>query len=130
MDEAQKSLSIYMPYLAFSLSDLLSSPSFSPHPFPPQDNIDDHVLHAFGTLFNVISKSIMVQILFALEFLHQDQKIAHRDIKPENIMFTKEGCMKLIDFGVAYKDDEKDVDRIRDLWPEYKNNLYFEVSTQ
>lgn len=124
MDEAQASLDIYMPFLAISLSDLLSSPSFSPHPFLQEDN----VRHTSGKLFNVISRSIMIQTLFALAFLHQDHKIAHRDIKPGNIMFSEEGCVKLIDFGVAYED--RDVEKRGDLWPECKDNLYFEVSTQ
>jgi cyclin-dependent kinase 8/11 len=115
-----------MPYLPISLSDLLASPYFSPHHFPAQGTPDP----SYEEQFNVISKSIMVQVLSALAFLHHESRqIAHRDLKPQNIMFTKEGCVKLIDFGVAYQQDELDVDKRRDLWPEHKKRLYFEVST-
>ena len=125
-DDVQKVLNIYMPYLPISLSDLLASPYFSPHPFPPEDSPDPFCEEQF----NVISKGIMVQVLSAVAFLHhQDRQIAHRDLKPQNIMFTKEGCVKLIDFGVSYQQDELDVDKSHDLWPEYANRLYFEVST-
>uniref|UniRef100_A0A7S4P4D8 Non-specific serine/threonine protein kinase n=1 Tax=Paramoeba aestuarina TaxID=180227 RepID=A0A7S4P4D8_9EUKA len=39
-------------------------------------------------------------VLLALESLHKIH-ICHRDLKSENIMFTKEGEVKLIDFGLA-----------------------------
>lgn len=35
-----------------------------------------------------------------LEYLH-GIGITHRDLKPENIMLSKEGHLKLIDFGTA-----------------------------
>ena len=41
-----------------------------------------------------------IQICSALEHAHRKQ-IVHRDIKPHNIMVTKEGVLKVTDFGVA-----------------------------
>ncbi len=43
---------------------------------------------------------ISLQIASALEHAHSKQ-IIHRDLKPENIMITKEGRVKITDFGIA-----------------------------
>jgi hypothetical protein len=43
---------------------------------------------------------IIVQACHGLGYAHQ-QGIVHRDIKPGNIMVLKDGCVKIVDFGIA-----------------------------
>lgn len=51
-------------------------------------------------------KDIMHNLFLALGHCHS-QNIAHRDLKPENIVIGREGQLKLIDFGLAQKFDDK-----------------------
>lgn len=126
-DDEQSMQNIYMPFLPISLVQLLASPHFSAHPVP--FSTPEGICASQEERFTVIAKSLMFQVLCAVAFLHDTaRKVAHRDIKPGNIMFSKEGCVKLIDFGISSK-NEPDTEKIHDIWPESQNRLYFEVST-
>lgn len=47
-----------------------------------------------------VIKSVLWQTLQALNFCHKHNCI-HRDVKPENILITKQGMIKICDFGFA-----------------------------
>ena len=45
-------------------------------------------------------KGYMWQLLHGLNFVHQ-HNVIHRDIKPENLLISKNGALKICDFGFA-----------------------------
>jgi serine/threonine-protein kinase len=50
--------------------------------------------------------NIALQICDALDTMHK-HGVVHRDLKPENIMVDDQDCIKLIDFGIAMKEDAR-----------------------
>ena len=73
---------------------------------PPPEYADGSdlftLLHKYG---GRLSEKLAVQLVMepflrVMHYLHT-RAIIHRDIKPENIMFTRNMCLKLGDFGLA-----------------------------
>jgi cyclin-dependent kinase 6 len=58
-------------------------------------------MRAFGEKLKADKISdLMRQMLVGVDFLHVN-RIIHRDLKPQNILVTKEGLVKIADFGLA-----------------------------
>lgn len=45
-------------------------------------------------------KSFLFQLLKGIENCHKN-KVLHRDLKPQNLLISREGILKLADFGLA-----------------------------
>ena len=50
------------------------------------------VAHLFGSRFQVIS---------ALHYLQSQLQVIHRDVKPSNILISRDGNVKMCDFGIS-----------------------------
>lgn len=58
------------------------------------------VLMKNGPVAPAQAVDVVSQVLAALEHAHE-QGIVHRDVKPENILITRQGVVKVADFGLA-----------------------------
>src|SRR5262245_34234022 len=58
------------------------------------------LLNQEGVLASAQAVDVLEQTLAALQHAHR-QGIVHRDIKPENLMVTRDGVVKVADFGLA-----------------------------
>jgi serine/threonine-protein kinase len=66
------------------------------------DTLDRLLVH--GPLHVDQTLEIASQIIAALDAAHE-QGIVHRDLKPSNIALTKSGVVKVLDFGLAKRED-------------------------
>jgi uncharacterized protein (TIGR02145 family) len=67
--------------------------------------LDEHINNISGPINEEQLIPLFLQILDAFEYAHKN-KIVHRDIKPSNFIITKDGKIKVLDFGIAKIMDE------------------------
>jgi eukaryotic-like serine/threonine-protein kinase len=74
-------------------------------------------LAAFCKAEDALPVDVVVEIVFkcakALHYAHS-RGVIHRDIKPSNILYTQEGDVRIIDFGIALVADS-DISRIEGI---------------
>lgn len=64
-------------------------------------DLNDKILSNFGKKMSVNEiLGIFSQLVLALQYIHS-KHVLHRDLKPQNVFLTKNGVVKLGDFGVA-----------------------------
>jgi serine/threonine protein kinase len=54
-----------------------------------------------GPMTEFQARHVFLQLIYALEYLHETSCVPHRDLRPENILLDKHGNLRLIDFGLA-----------------------------
>lgn len=70
--------------------------------FVESGSLEDLIKKHGGCFTETIVAVYVRQVLRGLEYLHK-KSVIHRDIKCANILITREGIVKVADFGVAMK---------------------------
>ena len=102
--EAQSAAALTHPMIV-SVYDTGSDEKHDPPlPYIVMEYVDGHtlrdVLHLDGRLTQDRALEIMIDVSAALDYSHR-AGIVHRDIKPGNVMITRDGSVKVMDFGIA-----------------------------
>lgn len=58
------------------------------------------LLGVYGYMEEPMAVFYVAEVVLALEYLHC-HNIVHRDLKPDNMLLTKDGHVKLTDFGLS-----------------------------
>lgn len=64
------------------------------------DTLEDYINKISGPIPEEVALPILKEILLAIDHAHS-QNVVHLDIKPSNIMITKDGDIKVLDFGIS-----------------------------
>jgi serine/threonine-protein kinase len=64
--------------------------------------LENYINHVTGPIPETQAIHIILHVLAGVQYAHENH-VLHLDLKPSNIMITKEGNIKLIDFGISVK---------------------------
>ena len=98
------------------LEDYFESPT---HHYIVMEYVDggelfDHLATA-GAYSEKDAAALLQQLAGAVALLHA-QKLCHADIKPENLLLTRDGQLKLVDFGLSTQVKKGAAQRMKGTW--------------
>ena len=64
------------------------------------ESFEDYIKEKGGKISYEEAKNVLLPVIDALSCVHKDG-IVHRDVTPDNIFITKDGQVRLLDFGAA-----------------------------
>src|SRR6266516_552265 len=102
--EAQNAAALNHPAIVAVYDTGETRTDYGPLPYIVMEYVDGRTLRDIvkteGPLPGQRAMEIMADVSAALDFSHR-HGIVHRDVKPANVMITKNGAVKVMDFGIA-----------------------------
>ncbi|MFL6144305.1 MAG: Stk1 family PASTA domain-containing Ser/Thr kinase [Labedaea sp.] len=102
--EAQNAAALNHPAIVAVYDTGETRTSYGPLPYIVMEYVDGQTLRDIvkteGPLPGQRAMEIMADVCAALDFSHR-HGIVHRDVKPANVMITRNGAVKVMDFGIA-----------------------------
>jgi serine/threonine-protein kinase len=102
--EAQNSAALNHPAIVAVYDTGEANTEFGQLPYIVMEYVEGRTLRDIvkteGPMSQKRAMEVMADVCAALDFSHR-HGIVHRDVKPANVMITKNGAVKVMDFGIA-----------------------------
>ncbi|WP_370950489.1 Stk1 family PASTA domain-containing Ser/Thr kinase [Amycolatopsis sp. cg5] len=102
--EAQNAAALNHPAIVAVYDTGEANTEFGPLPYIVMEYVEGRTLRDIvkteGPMSQKRAMEVMADVCAALDFSHR-HSIVHRDVKPANVMITKNGAVKVMDFGIA-----------------------------
>ena len=107
-----------------NIATLFDGGSFNGLPYVVMEHIDGMPIHEYVAAHGLRTDAVlrlMLQVCDGVQAAHA-AFVVHRDLKPSNLLVTRNGVVKILDFGVAQHLQHADgVDRSNKLTPRYSS---------
>ncbi|WP_158879791.1 Stk1 family PASTA domain-containing Ser/Thr kinase [Amycolatopsis anabasis] len=102
--EAQNAAALNHPAIVAVYDTGEAQTEYGPLPYIVMEYVEGRTLRDIvkteGPMSQKRAMEVMADVCAALDFSHR-HGIVHRDVKPANVMITKNGAVKVMDFGIA-----------------------------